>query len=306
MRIMRLTQWIGTLLVIVGIIAAIDLYFGTFIFGATARFFWNAGVFVLFWATRTLEASAVMISPFLRRQAMKLTAFFGGIGVGYASSVILTDDQLKRVHTRRGRFRARITRLRKSWLALPLAWKFGAVAGLIALQVILVPAVAKWIVFFPVGFMVPLLLTAKQFIAVRLIDTTVGRVYRKYFGTWHRQTVTKAKSVPVVKQARGGVLLVRLQYLTAWRMWKHEPCYRTARGRRRISLFEPVRLWWRGELNRYVGKPLFAGIAHVRPPMTYEPPKLWYEYDRPISRVFVIGAMMVIAIFALKSSDKRI
>jgi len=300
---MRWTKWIGTLLVIGAIIAAIDLYFGTLLIGATTRFLWNAAVFALFWVTRTLEAGIVMVFPVLRRQAMKITAFFTGIGVGYASSVILSDAQLKKAHSFRGKVRAMITRLRSRWLALPFVGKLGVVAVLIALQVILIPTIARWVVFFPIGFLVPLLVAARQFVAVRIMDKTVGRVYRKYCGGWHRTAVTKVKSVPVVQQARGGVLLLRLQYLTAWRMWKYEPCYKTVRGRRRISLFEPVRLWWRGELNRYVGKPLFAGIIHVRAPLTYEPPQLWYE-NNPLGRL-VIGIMMLITMFALKSSNKR-
>jgi hypothetical protein len=57
-----------------------------------------------------------------------------------------------------------------------------------------------------------------------------------------------------------GARLLRLRYLSAWRLWRYDPRYRdAARNARHVSFVEPLRLWWRGELDGYVGRPLLAG-----------------------------------------------
>ena len=58
----------------------------------------------------------------------------------------------------------------------------------------------------------------------------------------------------------GNVLIT----LRAARRASHDPRYRDpVTNKRRVSLVEPVRLWWRGELDGYVGHPLLAGRRSV-------------------------------------------
>jgi hypothetical protein len=60
-----------------------------------------------------------------------------------------------------------------------------------------------------------------------------------------------------VREVVGAVRLARTRYLRAWRPWRYDPRYRrAASGKQIISFIEPVRLWWRGELDDYVGRPL--------------------------------------------------
>jgi hypothetical protein len=60
-----------------------------------------------------------------------------------------------------------------------------------------------------------------------------------------------------VREVVGAVRLARTRYLRAWRLWRYDPRYRrAASGKQIISFIEPVRLWWRGELDDYVGRPL--------------------------------------------------
>ena len=63
----------------------------------------------------------------------------------------------------------------------------------------------------------------------------------------------------------GAARLTRIRYLRAWRLWKYDPRYRhPATGTRRVSFIEPVRLWWRGELDGYVDRPLLCGPGRAR------------------------------------------
>ena len=57
---------------------------------------------------------------------------------------------------------------------------------------------------------------------------------------------------------RGGIRLIRMRYLCAWRLWKYDPRYRDLTGELWVSVLEPVRLWKERKLDRYVGRPLFA------------------------------------------------
>ncbi len=57
----------------------------------------------------------------------------------------------------------------------------------------------------------------------------------------------------------GGSRLLRLQYPTAWRLWKYHPRYRDASGELRVSALESFRLRRRRQLDLYVGRPLLSG-----------------------------------------------
>jgi hypothetical protein len=72
-------------------------------------------------------------------------------------------------------------------------------------------------------------------------------------------------AMPGCRHLIGAARIARLRYLCAWRTWKYEPHYRhAATNERVVSFAEPLRLWWRGELDRYVGRPLLSGSEHAR------------------------------------------
>ena len=304
-------EWFGMLLVICGAIVAVDIYFETHYIGATARFLWNMLAFAMQSIARTLEAGLAIL---LRKRATRIfTGIFTAIGLVYVSHLILTDTQARKTHTWlewvRHVVRVGASHLRVAWLWLPLWGKFVVVGVMIYTQIHLMPWVAALLVLFPIAFMVPVLVAIRQAITSWIVDSFFGQWYWRKFGRTHRATTTRLKQVPVARQVRGVLWLVRLQYLTAWRMWKHAPCYRMAKSeRRRISLFEPLRLWWRGELSQYVGRPLLSGKNAPWPLRTYVPPTLWYDHETPraqLMRIVMTALAMFFLVFTGRGSVRR-
>jgi hypothetical protein len=292
-------EWMGMLFVIVAIIVVIDIYFETFYVGATARLVWNGIVFAILWLARTAEASAALL--FRKRATRIFTGLVTAIGFVYVSHLILSNSQVRKAQSWREKIRVGFTMLRARWLRLPLWGKFVVVGCVILAQMLLWPSVAEWFVLFPIAFMVPVLVMIRQWITARIVDSFFGEWYWRHFGVAHRTTTTTFKKVPIARQIRGALWLMRLEYLTAWRMWKYAPCYQRIDGeRRRISLFEPLRLWWRGELNGYVGRPLLGGRME-RPQTTYTPPELWY--NRPESEWAPFAQFGIVIAFVLIGMD---
>lgn len=174
------------------------------------------------------------------RRAARVASALAGVGLGYAGSVILSDDKIHRAHTWRDRMRVAITRLRNGWVGLHLVWKLVIVAGLIASQVYL----HFLLIVFPVAFLVPVVRRAW----IVAGDTLFGSLFRKKFKRVRRALRSTLWRTPGYAQAVAAVRLVRMRYLCAWRRWRYDACYRdTATGARHVSIVEPVRLWWRGE-----------------------------------------------------------
>jgi hypothetical protein len=94
----------------------------------------------------------------------------------------------------------------------------------------------------------------------------VGRWYWKALGRRHRSIVGFLRRLPGVRHVIGAARLTRIRYLRACRLWKFDPRYRhPATAKRQVSFIEPVRLWWRGDLDGYVGRPLLCGPERARP-----------------------------------------
>lgn len=309
----RPKRYLMTLLVIVGIVVVIDYVFlDTWALGATTRFLWNALIFAALWLLRAAEGFFLLFS---KRRVVKFTRFLANIGLGYASRVVLTDKQAEKAFTwrhwveqgTRERVRIALSYCRAMWVACTTWQKFVLVILLITAQMLWVPF-ATWIVLFPVGFMVPIIMTLRQtvtaFLVGMLADSFIAKAYWRTCGHMHREIVTRVKSVPIAREVRGGIYLARLQYLTAWRMWIHAECYRTTKGRRRISLFEPVRLWWRDELKTYVGRPLLSGKCNPWPERTYTPPVLWYEHETPWAKLGMVLIVLFLTIAGVRSSAR--
>src|SRR5262249_3223575 len=141
---------------------------------------------------------------------------------------------------------------------LPLLGKI-AVAFLVIASQVYLHAV---LIVFPVAFLVPVV----RRVWVQAADIFLGGWYWRTIGPTHRRGVSRLRRTPVMRRAIGGVRVARLRYLCAWRLWRYHPRYRGATAQRRISLIEPVRLWRRGELDTYVGKPLLSGGSHHKAP----------------------------------------
>ncbi len=190
------------------------------------------------------------------RRLRRLSRAVAGVGLGYAGSVILSDAKVKKAHGWRQKLRAGITLARNRWQRLHLAWKLAIVAVLIASQLYL----HFLLIVFPIAFLVPVV----RRLWVQAADLLFGSWYWKTFGRMHRATVARLSEMPPFRQIAGAVRVYRIRYLCAWRLWKHDPRYRRPDGtERQVSFIEPLRLWWRGELDRYVGRPLLAGRRRV-------------------------------------------
>ncbi len=266
MKLSRSTWILWFVAVAIVVFVAVEYFTGYEVIGAATRFVWNGLVFAInsLWRAGG-EFMAVIARSVGMRRAAKVATAVAGVGLGYAGSVILSDDKIHRAHTWRDKLRLAITLARNWWLRLHLVWKLVIVAGLIASQVYL----HFLLILFPIAFLVPVI--RRAWIAIG--DTLFGSLYKtkmRRVNTAIRRTLWRTPGYP---QAVAGVRLVRMRYLCAWRRWRYDACYRTEKGERRVSLIEPVRLWWRGELDRYRDRPLMAGeVAPAREARPHRPP----------------------------------
>lgn len=250
----RTVGWSLTIVAMaIAVFVAVDYWTGYDAIGAASRFLWNGSVFVWNSVVRLFGGvAATFARAFGVRRVARLTAAIAGVGLGYAGSVILSDAKLKRAHGWRGKLKAAITIARKKWHDLHLVWKLAFVAALIASQVYL----HFLLIVFPIAFLVPVVRRAWILAA----DTLVGSWYWRKLGRWHDRVAATLRRMPVYRHGVAALRRTRLRYLCAWRMWRYDPRYRDpATGHHSVSLLEPVRLWWRGDLDRYVGRPLLAG-----------------------------------------------
>lgn len=251
--------WYATfLLLLVAIFVAIYALTGQDAIGAAARFLWNGAILVRNVALRFAGSVFRFLAQGIgwRRLSRVFTAITS-VGLGYAASVVVSNTSVQKARCWRGKLHAAAIAAQQKWHTAPLPVKIVAVAGLIASQIYL----HFFLVLFPLAFLVP---TVRR-LWVRVADTLFGSWYWKTFGVRHRAVVASARDLPLVRPAFGAARLARLRYLNAWRLWRYDPRYRKSTGEaRQISLIEPWRLWRRGELDGYVGRPLLAGQRSAR------------------------------------------
>lgn len=221
--------------------------------GAAGRFIWNGLVLVGNGIVRVAGSMLNMVARGVGwRRLSRLATVFTSVGLGYAASVVASDSTVGKARGLRGKLQTAIKVSREKWQNLPLVVKLLVVAGLIASQIYL----HFLLVVFPIAFLVPVV----RKLWVRVADVLFGSWYWKTFGNTHRTTVAAMRRLPFVRPVTEGFRLLRLRYLYAWRLWKYDPRYRDPEtNARHISLVEPFRLWWRGELDGYVGRPLLSG-----------------------------------------------
>ncbi|MCC7253658.1 hypothetical protein [Hyphomicrobium sp.] len=250
--------WYATFaLLIVASFLAIYLLTGMDALGAAARVLWNGITFIWNGVIRAIGGLLQFLARGVGwRRLSRLGSAVTGVGLGYAASVVLSDSTVSKARGWRGKAQAAVRIARNWWQDLPLVLKLALVAALIASQVYLHVA----LIVFPIAFLVPVV----RRIWVGAADVMFGSWYWKTFGTIHRTTVATMRSLPGVRHVMDGFRLMRLRYLYAWRLWRYHPRYQDpTNGRRRVSFIEPMRLWWRGELDGYVGRPLLSGGRHV-------------------------------------------
>lgn len=255
MRTSRRTWLLWVLAIALVVFVVVDHYTGYEVIGAAARVVWNGLAFVVnsLWRASGELFAAAARAVGMRRVA-RVASALAGIGLGYAGSVILSDEKIHRAHTWRDKLRLAITRFRDWWVGLHVVWKLAIVAALIASQVYL----HFLLIVFPIAFLVPFV--RRGWIVMG--DTLFGTFYKTKMQRVHNAIRSALWRTPGYPQLVASLRLVRMRYLCAWRRWRYDACYRDERtGARHVSIVEPVRLWWRGELDRYVDKPLLAGAA---------------------------------------------
>ncbi len=254
--------WYATfaLLVVVAFVVIYALT-GQDALGAAGRFIWNGLVVT---ANGVIRVAGSLLQMLARgvgwRRLSRLATVFTGVGLGYAASVVVSDSTVGKARGWRGKLQAAIRTAREKWQNLPLVVKLLIVVGLIASQIYL----HFFLVVFPIAFLVPVV----RKLWIRAADAVFGSWYWKTFGNAHRSTMSVMRRLPFVRPITEGFRLLRLRYLYAWRLWRYDPRYRDPESSaRRVSLIEPIRLWWRGELDGYVGRPLLSGRKRaVAPP----------------------------------------
>ena len=241
-----------TLLVVLAFVS-VDYLTGRDALGATGRFLWSIIVFA---ADGFLRVVGGVLGWLARgvglRRLSRISKLIAGVGFGYAGSVILSGGSVQRARGWRAKFRAAAAAARERWHVLPLPLKLLIVATHIASQLYL----HSLLIVFPIAFLVPIV----RRLWIRIADLMFGTWYWKAFGRMHHTIAARLRSFPLVRGIVGATRLARIRYLCAWRLWKHDPRYRDPKTNRpRVSLREPIRLWWRGQLDGYVGHPLLTG-----------------------------------------------
>jgi hypothetical protein len=189
------------------------------------------------------------------RRLSRTVTTVAGIRLGYAASVVMSDGSVGRAQGWHATLRSRLRTLGARWRRLPLWPKLLVVAALITSEIYL----HFVLILFPIGFLIPV---ARR-VFVMASDRLIGTWYWKFFGVLHHTFVARLRGLPGIGQIVEGRRLLRIRYLRAWRLWRHDPRYRDpVTNKRRKSLIEPVRLWWRHELDAYVGRPLLSGRTH--------------------------------------------
>ena len=260
-RLAKGLGWYATFLVLaVALFVVIDHYTGLDVVAATGRFLWNGLAMVANGATRAAGGLLALLAKGVGwRRLTRIATAIMGVGLSYSGGVILSERGVRRAKGWTGKLRLVLATLHRRWLALHLVWKLAIVAALIASQVYL----HFLLILFPIAFLIPVV----RRLWVQVADMLFGQWYWKSFGRAHRAAVAFLRRQPGVRHVIGGVRLTRIRYLCAWRLWKYDPSYRRAdSGKRAVSFIEPVRLWWRGALDSYIGRPLLGGRSRLRPP----------------------------------------
>ncbi len=249
-------DWLIGFAVLFAILLLIDWVMDWNAFGTAIRLVGARIVYAVQTLGRTLEVLAQLI---LRRRAWGITSIFTSVGLEYIGRFFLSEAHYAKLHALLKKVRLIAERLGKWWQKLSILEKILVATAFVVFQFVAMPAIAEYFVLLPVGFLVTPFVIVMQRIYSMMGDMLIGRLYRRYCGHYHRAVVAWIERFEIGRRISDGKRLLRLQNLTGWRLWRYDPRYQKDGKRRRRSLLEPVRLWRRGELNRYRDRPLLSG-----------------------------------------------
>src|SRR5690606_23351108 len=105
---------------------------------AAVRVLWNGFALVINSLIRVFGSLLGLIARGVGwRRVTRVANVIGGVGLGYAASVVFSEEKVQKARGWRGKLKAAITSVRNRWQNLPLVWKLLVVAALIASQVYL-------------------------------------------------------------------------------------------------------------------------------------------------------------------------
>jgi hypothetical protein len=268
-RVGKTLEWYVIFIAIaVAACLAVGYVTGVDALAATARFAWNV---LAATANAALRATGQLLGLIAKgigwRRLTRISNIFTNIGLSYSGSVVMSERRLLQAKGWTGRIKQLAAALRLRWLGLHIGWKLAIVVALIASQVYL----HSVFIIFPIAFLVPVV----RRLWVQTADLIFGAWYWRTFGSAHRIAVARLRRLPIIRTIIGATRVTRIRYLYAWRLWRYDARYRNVSSNKRaISLGEPIRLWHRGELDAYIGRPLLSGRRRANPSETTIPPSL--------------------------------
>ena len=204
MHLRRDAGWYATFAVLL-VVAFIAIYYltGRGALGASARFLWNGLAVVANGLIRGVSSSlGVLARSFGWRRLSRLSSAIAGVGLGYASSVVLSDKTVHKAVGWSSKLHAAIFVARGKWRNLPLSLKLLAVAILIVSQL----SLHSLLIIFPIAFLVPVV----RKLWVSMGNLLASKWYWKRYGGAHRAAVSVMRTLPIVRASHSDPLPVCL------------------------------------------------------------------------------------------------
>lgn len=270
---------------LVGVIVAVDYWFGTDIVGATARllvrfvawiwqllieiarFVWRIAVEVALYGWRVavfaLERTLAML-PSLTTG--RFTKVLWPVAMGAAAGMYFSRRSSGAAPSLWARVKSHLyaiaAEVRIWWIAQHFAIKSIIVALLIVVQVHL-----HWVILlFPVGFLIPYLVMGLTSLQRSVLGPIAEALYFSRLGYLHARLKERAMRFAVVRCVVETIRLFRLYFATGWRIWYYDsrfayaswrPFWRTTLGRIHFAACTvPRGEWAKRRMHR---QPLLGG-----------------------------------------------
>jgi hypothetical protein len=286
------------LVALIAAIVAWDYYFETDILGATGRFamrffawlwefavetarlLWRILLDVLAYGWRVVLVALERFVAFLPSiGAGRFTKFLWPMAMGAAANRYFTRTRRngksglwQRIKTE---FYDTVERLAVWWRAQHFAAKCAIVALMITVQVHL----HWWLVFFPIGFLIPYLAMLLNSLQRWVLGPVLEQWYLSRFGTLHARIKARALSWQWVRSIIATYRLFKLYFETGWRIWYYDarfafpawrPFWRETTGRVWFALVTLTNGEW--AKRRMHKHPLLGGgVAHRVRSRAYAP-----------------------------------
>lgn len=243
---------IFTIALLIAAIVLVDQMTETNLAGMIFNFIWKSFVVAIGILIRNIN---LLPGAVIRGRLVQAFLALFSVNLGYLSRAVLNDVWGQRVSSWRRSLRFQTRKLGKKWKASPILFKI-IVAGLLILgQIVLLPRWSEWVILFPVGFVIHAIESLYRRIFGKVANEAIDRIV----GDKHEELIERIGWLDKIWRMLG---LLRLRWLTAWRVWFYHPQYRDQKtGKRRRSLKEPIKLLKDSgkPLDRHRGKPLLGG-----------------------------------------------